>query len=138
MIDQLQQYSDVLDTFQMNGIKVGYIRMVNNPTCVNDFLKSSHSLAELNQECNDLGFAINLSIIIFDILHIPWDKVQFVPILGNNYGSEVNGTWTGLIGRLSKGDVDISLGVMSTTPERLRVIDFSDFISTVAFGFLSR
>ncbi len=133
-----QQCRNASKTFQMNGIKVGYIRAVQNPTCVNYFLTNPHSLAELNQECEDLGFTINLSITIFDILHILWNKVQFVPILGNNYGSEVNGTWTGLIGNLSKGEVDISLAVLSVTPGRLKAIDFSNFISTVAFGFLTR
>ncbi len=133
-----QQCRNALNTFQVNGIKVGYIGLVQNPTCVNDFLINPHSLAELNQECNDLGFTINRSIIVFDILHILWNKVQFVPILGQNYGTEVNGTWTGLIGHLSKGDVDMSLAVLSVAPGRLKAIDFSNFISTVPFGFLTR
>ena len=50
---------------------------------------------------------------------------EIIPAAGNQYGYKMsNGTWTGLVGDLISGEIDISVATLTMTTEREEVIDF--------------
>ncbi len=50
---------------------------------------------------------------------------EIIPGSGNQYGHKLpNGSWTGLVGDLITGEIDISVATLTMTTEREEVIDF--------------
>ncbi|GFS63033.1 lig_chan-Glu_bd domain-containing protein [Nephila pilipes] len=50
-------------------------------------------------------------------LHLPED--------GGGYGLNKNGTWTGIVGMIARGEADLSTAYLSMSEERSHVVDFS-------------
>ena len=67
-----------------------------------------------------IGYSIDLLILLEKELGISTDIN-----IASAYGSNENGTWSGMIGDLIRGDTDISLYV-SMTLARSKVVDFSE------------
>ena len=50
---------------------------------------------------------------------------EIIPSTKNQYGHKLaNGSWTGLVGDLISGEIDISVATLTMTTEREEVIDF--------------
>ncbi|XP_065311285.1 probable glutamate receptor isoform X4 [Dermacentor albipictus] len=57
---------------------------------------------------------------------------------GHNYGIRLpNGSWTGMVGALQRGEADAALSVMTLSLERHSVVRFGPCIDTVAFSMLA-
>ena len=86
-----------------------------NPTDAK-YLNSSMPNKGLTGYCIDL--LIKLSVEMdFDY--------EIIPSTKNQYGHKLpNGSWTGLVGDLISGEIDISVATLTMTTEREEVIDF--------------
>ncbi|KAK7098045.1 hypothetical protein V1264_004935 [Littorina saxatilis] len=62
-----------------------------------------------------------------DLLKMVAERVNFQYSLHvqNQYGSTVNGSWTGMIGELVRKERDIAIAPLTITQERERVVDFT-------------
>ena len=51
------------------------------------------------------------------------------------WGNPVNGSWTGMIGRVVNNTADMALGVLTANPDRVEVVDFTIpyFYSDITF-----
>ncbi|KAL1441587.1 hypothetical protein MTO96_008550 [Rhipicephalus appendiculatus] len=57
---------------------------------------------------------------------------------GHNYGLRLpNGTWTGMVGRVHRGEVDVAMSVMALSYERFPIVRFGPCIDTIPFSILS-
>lgn len=54
---------------------------------------------------------------------------------GWKWGDSVNGSWTGMIGRVVNKTADMALGVLTANPDRVEVVDFTIpyFYSDITF-----
>ncbi len=122
-----------------NGVKVGFIPSNDIASqCRNRIMAMPKTVQEILYECPKPGFVMDVTISIYDLLSVPRNKILVVPMPDNNYGSRHNGIWTGLIGNLSRREIDSSLAEITQTTKRMEVIDFSLSSLQETVGFLTR
>ncbi|GFU31341.1 uncharacterized protein NPIL_446771 [Nephila pilipes] len=74
--------------------------------------------------------------IFLEILNIPF---ELVIAEDSEWGRSLsNGSWTGMIGKVHKGEADIAINTLAMNEERLKVIDFSNSyaVDEITFGVL--
>nr|KAG5705412.1 hypothetical protein BaRGS_004539 [Batillaria attramentaria] len=71
----------------------------------------------------------NLEGYCIDLLRMVAERVDFDYCIKMNptniYGSNINGSWNGMIGELVRGTKDIAIAPLTITEERERVVDFT-------------
>lgn len=68
------------------------------------------------------GYCIELLMKLAE--HMDFEY-EIIPSTNNEYGHKLsNGTWTGIVGDLISGEIDISVATLTMTTEREEVIDF--------------
>ncbi|GFR27671.1 glutamate receptor ionotropic, delta-1 [Trichonephila clavata] len=55
----------------------------------------------------------------------------------NEFGREVNGNWTGIVGMVQRGETDLAIGGLGINENRFRVVDFSFPYATDGISFVS-
>ena len=81
--------------------------------------------------------------IMFDIFQTLAKTLNFKPTFVLNeergiWGNEVNGSWTGMVGAVARGEVDTSIAGIAPTATRSAVIDFSVGVATSKIGLYVR
>lgn len=68
------------------------------------------------------GYCVELLLKLAEIMDI---EFEISLARGNLYGHKMeNGTWSGIVGDLISGEIDISVAALTMTTEREEVIDF--------------
>ena len=99
------------------GLPWAWINASDHPTDVN-YLKDDLPNRGLT------GYCVDLLEKLSDKDHMDFDY-EIVPATKNLYGSKQgNGSWSGLVGDLISGNIDISVATLTMTTEREEVIDF--------------
>ncbi len=128
-----------LSEYRNNGVKVGFIpRNDIMSQCLNRIMDMPKTVQEILYECPKPGFFMDVTVTVYDLLSVPRNKTIVVPMPDKNYGSRENGTWTGLIGNISRSEIDSSLAGISQSTKRMEATDFSQTFLSVTLGFLTR
>ncbi len=130
-----------LKNYQTNGIRIGFIKSKSGlAEChiTDGFPEVPSTAQEIFDACSMPGFYEDLAVNVYDLLHIPRDKMYLLPMPDQNYGSFVNGSWQGLLGILSRKGVDSTSAEVIPTSERLKIADFSASIYSTETVFLTR
>ncbi len=99
-----------LSEYLKNGVKVGFIPTNDVASqCLNRIMAMPKTVQEILYECPAPGFVMDVTVTVYDLLSMPRNKTLVVPMPDNNYGSRDNGIWIGLIGNLSRSEIDSSL-----------------------------
>lgn len=79
--------------------------------------------------------------IVVDIIHAMSVEMKFDFILyfqnDQNYGTNVNGTWTGMMGDVMSGAADLMAGAVSITSERMETITFTEAFYFSSFNMIT-
>ena len=68
------------------------------------------------------GYCVDLLMELASKMNFEY---EIIPAAKNQYGYKMpNGSWTGLVGDLISGEIDISVATLTMTTEREEVIDF--------------
>ncbi len=125
--------------YRENGVKVGYIPFDGKESeCLKQFMTMPRTVQEILYKCPMPGFFMDVTITVYDLLSVQRNKTLVIPMPDRNYGSRDNGVWSGLIGNLSRNEIDSTLAIMTPTTERMEVTDFSQGFLQVTTGFLTR
>ncbi|GBN54108.1 Glutamate receptor ionotropic, delta-1 [Araneus ventricosus] len=79
------------------------------------------------------GFEGQFLQVVLEALEIEY---EIIPEKENAFGHlQPNGTWTGIMGMMQRGDADLAFSHLTVTEERIRVANFSDVYTTTACVF---
>ncbi len=130
-----------LTNYRTNGVRIGFIDNSKHSECQTTIAGLSMvpiTAQEMFDACPLPGFYIDLTVKVYDFLHIPRDKIYLLPMPDRNFGSLVNGTWHGLLGNVSRNEIDSTLAHLIPTSERLKIADFSASLFSSEGIFLTR
>ena len=107
---------DLFDPMDMK-CEHGMLCMVYNPR--------NGSLRNKREPSCCLGFPIDILSKLRDDLKI---NFHIYEVEDGLWGAQVNETWNGLIGDIASGRADMAANLLTASEERMKVVDFTDFI----------